>query len=77
MRGTVVAGVGTRHGASLPDGGVNQKKCMFATQIRTSPFIALSSPYINENSTNSQCAEMPATRPPTVCEAIALEISWR
>ena len=77
MRGTVVAGVGTRHGASLPDGGVNQKKCMFATQIRTSPFIAPSSPYINENRTNSQCAEMPATRPPTVCEAIALEISWR
>ena len=36
MRGTVVAGVETCHGASLPDDGVNQKKCMFATQIRTS-----------------------------------------
>ena len=34
-------------------------------------------PYINENSTNSQWAEMPAMRPPTVWEAMALDISWR
>lgn len=33
--------------------------------------------YIIDTSTNSQWAEIPAMRPPMVCEAMALEISWR